>query len=117
MEDNMTYYEHLFARSEEEERIDAELDAERKRFEETEAYKEHQENLTNLLDELKVAGEKRRAEAKKARQEKAKQNTGKSTSSKSTNLRGALTQSQRNDSIRTANQSGRKINKSSADND
>ena len=61
----MTYYERLFARSEEEERIDAELDAERKRFEETEAYKEHQENLTNLLDELKVAGEKRRAEAKK----------------------------------------------------
>ena len=63
------------------------------------------------------AKDKRRAEAKKAREEKAKQNTSKGTSNKSTNIRGALTQSQHNDSIRTAKQSGRKINKSSADND
>ena len=63
------------------------------------------------------AKNKRKAEAKKAREEKAKQNT----SSKGTSNKGAyaskLTQSQRNDSIRAAQQSGRKSNKSSADND
>lgn len=63
------------------------------------------------------AKNKRKAEAKKAREEKAKQNT----SSKGTSNKGAyaskLTQSQRNDSIRSAQQSGRKSNKSSADND
>lgn len=63
MEDNMTYYEHLFARSEEEERIDAELDAERKRFEETEEYKEHTRKTRELLDDLIEAGKRRRKEA------------------------------------------------------
>lgn len=69
----------------------------------------------------KAADEKaqRKAAAQKARDEKAKQNAAKSTSksAKTTSMRGALSQSQRNDSIRAAKQSGRKINKSSADND
>ena len=63
------------------------------------------------------AKEKRRAAAKKAREEKTKQNASKSSGNKAASARGALTQSQRNDSIRSAKQSGRKINKSSADND
>ena len=63
MEDNMTYYERLFTRSEEEERIDAELDAERKRFEETEEYKEHTRKTRELLDDLIEAGKRRRKEA------------------------------------------------------
>ena len=62
------------------------------------------------------AKNKRKAEAKKAREEKAKQNTSKGTSSKGA-YASKLTQSQRNDSIRSAQQSGRKSNKSSADND
>ena len=63
MEDNMTYYERLFTRSEEEERIDAELDAERKRFEETEEYKEHARKTRELLDDLIEVGKRRRKEA------------------------------------------------------
>ena len=59
---------------------------------------------------------KRKADAQKARQEKAKQKASNS-GNKSASMRGTLTQSQRNDSIRAAKQTGRKINKSSADND
>jgi len=71
----------------------------------------------------KAAKEKaeRKAAAQKARQEKAKQDAAKkqnkSRTNKATNVRGALSQSQHNDSIRNAQQRGRKINKSSADND
>jgi len=63
---------------------------------------------------------KRKAAAKKAREEKAKQNAAKqnkSTASVSTAYNSKLSQSQRNDSIRANQQKGRKINKSSADND
>lgn len=62
---------------------------------------------------------KRKAAAQKAREDKAKQEAAKKASktNKSASVRGALTRSQRNDSIRAAKQSGRKINKSSADND
>lgn len=60
-----TFYDLYFRESEEEKRINAELEAERKRHEETEEYKRHQEKLGELLDRLKVEGQKRREEAKK----------------------------------------------------
>lgn len=62
---------------------------------------------------------KRKAEAQKARTEKAKQEASKKANktNKSASISAKLTQSQRNDSIRAARQQGRKINKSSADND
>lgn len=76
--------------------------------------KERQEAAKKAADDKA----KRKAESKKAREEKAKQQTSsKNSVNKGANVRGALTQSQRNDSIRAAQQSGRKINKSSADND
>ena len=65
---------------------------------------------------------KRKADAQKAREQKAKQNASSKKSNKSASLMNSstsskLSQSQRNDSIRAAKQKGRKINKSSADND
>jgi len=62
---------------------------------------------------------KRKAEAQKARTEKAKQEASQKANktNKSASISAKLTQSQRNDSIRAARQQGRKINKSSADND
>ena len=63
---------------------------------------------------------KRKAEAQKARQQKANQATSaktKKTASLMNSSAARLSQSQRNDSIRSAKQSGRKTNKSSADND
>ena len=64
---------------------------------------------------------KRKAEAQKARQQKAQQQRSSSKSNKTASLMNStsskLIQSQRNDSIRNAKQSGRKTNKSSADND
>ena len=66
---------------------------------------------------------KRKAEAQKARQQKAEQEAKNKSNktNKSANLINAssskLTQSQRNDSIRNAQNKGRKNNKSSADND
>ena len=77
--------------------------------------KERQEAAQKAAEEKA----KRKAAAKKTRDERAKQEASKKTnkSNKSTSVRGALTQSQRNDSIRAAKQSGCKINKSSADND
>lgn len=62
---------------------------------------------------------KRKAEAQKARQQKAQQSSSKTSKSSSlmSNTASKLSQSQRNDSIRTAKQQGRKTNKSSADND
>lgn len=63
---------------------------------------------------------KRKAAAQKAREDKAKQKANK-PSTKSTSLlqssSSRLSQSQHNDSIRNAKLQGRKINKSSADND
>ena len=62
---------------------------------------------------------KRKAEAKKAREAKAKQNQSRTNKSASLLNRSSsdLSKSQRNDSIRNAKNQGRKINKSSADND
>ena len=65
---------------------------------------------------------KRKAAAQKAREEKAKQKASNKTSTKKSvsllnSSSSKLTQSQRNDSIRNARLKGRKINKSSADND
>ena len=65
---------------------------------------------------------KRKADARNARkQSESQKSNNKSSGNKSANLlqssNSKLTQSQRNDSIRAANDKGRKINKSSADND
>ena len=60
---------------------------------------------------------KRKAEAQKARQEAAKKSNKTNKSNKAASMSSKMTQSQRNDSIRAAQQRGRKINKSSADND
>ena len=64
---------------------------------------------------------KRKANAQKARQEKAanqkKGSSNKSASLLNTNSSKKLTESQRNDSIRSSQYNGRKTNKSSADND
>lgn len=67
----------------------------------------------------KAAKEKRKADAKKAREAKAKQSKASKSSKSGAMMRGAadLSKSQRNDSIRSAQYKGRKINKSSADND
>lgn len=68
----------------------------------------------------KEAKAKRKAAAQQTRTERTKQEANKSSNkstNKSANISAKLTQSQRNDSIRAAQQKGRKINKSSADND
>ena len=66
------------------------------------------------------AKEKRKAEAKKARQAQEANKAKKSKSSKAAGMMHSssdMSKSQRNDSIRSAQYKGRKINKSSADND
>ena len=75
-------------------------------------------------DKAKADKEKAEAEAKAKRKAAAKQTRSEQTqqkaankSNKSANISAKMTQSQRNDSIRAAQQKGRKINKSSADND
>ncbi len=64
---------------------------------------------------------KRKADAQKAKQQKAQTAANKpkksATFNKNKNNNSKLSQTQRNDSIRTAQQQGRKTNKSSADND
>ena len=70
MAEEKTYYEWLFTHSEEEERILAELDAERERFEGTEEYKQHNEKTHKLYEELKVAGAERMKEAEKHKPER-----------------------------------------------
>ena len=67
MEEEMTYYDWLFHDSDEEKEINRQLDEERARFENTEVYKEHHAKVDELLERLKVAGEKRRKEAEKHR--------------------------------------------------
>jgi len=68
----MTYYDWLFRDSDEEKEINRQLDEERTRFENTEVYKEHHAKVDELLERLKVAGEKRREEAKKHKPKRVK---------------------------------------------
>ena len=72
MEEEMSYYDWLFRDSDEEKEINRQLDEERARFENTEVYKEHHAKVDELLEKLKVAGEKRREEAKKHKPKRAK---------------------------------------------
>lgn len=67
-----TYYDWLFGESEEEKEIRRKLDEEDERYKATETYKEHEARLDKLLDELKVAGERRREEAKKHKPRRTK---------------------------------------------
>ena len=68
----MSYYDWLFRDSDAEKEINRQLDDERTRFENTEAYKEHNAKVDELLERLKIAGEKRREEAKKHKPKRAK---------------------------------------------
>ena len=68
----MTYYDWLFKESDEEKEINKQLDEERARFENTEVYKEHHAKVDELLERLKVAGQKRREEAKKHKPKRVK---------------------------------------------
>jgi hypothetical protein len=72
MKEEMTYYDWLFRDSDEEKEINRQLDEERTRFENTEVYKEHHAKVDELLERLKVAGEKRREEAKKHKPKRVK---------------------------------------------
>lgn len=72
MEEEMSYYDWLFRNSDEEKEINKQLDEERARFENTEVYKEHHAKVDELLERLKVAGEKRREEAKKHKPKRVK---------------------------------------------
>ena len=65
MEEEMTYYDWLFKESDEEKEIHRLMDEERARYEETEAYKEHNAKLDEYLERLKVEGRRRRKEAEK----------------------------------------------------
>lgn len=67
-----TYYDWLFEESDEEKEINRLIDEERARYEGTEAYKEHEAKLDELLDDLKRAGERRREEAKKHKPKRVK---------------------------------------------
>ena len=60
-----TYYDWLFEETEEEKEIHHRIDEERKRYEATEAYKEHEAKIDELFDKLKEAGNRRREEAEK----------------------------------------------------
>jgi len=92
-------------------------EAERAAKQKAEAEKKAKQKAEQKAAEEKA---KRKAEAQKARQEKNNKQAAKSTN-KTANLMNhnssKMIQSQRNDSIRAAQQKGRKINKSSADND
>lgn len=89
--------------------------AERAKAEKAKAEKARAEKAQAEAD----AKAKRKAEAQVKRKEKAKQEAANKSNktNKSANISSRLTQSQRNDSIRAAQQKGRKNNKSSADND
>ena len=60
-----TYYDWLFEKTEEEKKINKELDEEMSRFENSEAYYEHRTKVDEILLKLKDAKMKRREEAKK----------------------------------------------------
>ena len=68
----MTYYDWLFKESDEEKEIHRQLDEERASFENREVYKEHYAKVDELLERLKVAGQKRREEAKKHKPRRVK---------------------------------------------
>lgn len=72
MEEEMSYYDWLFRDSDEEKEIKRQLDEERASFENTEVYKEHYAKVDELLERLKVAGQKKREEAKKHKPKRAK---------------------------------------------
>lgn len=65
-----TYHDWLFEESEEEKKINKELDEEMSRFENSEAYHEHRTKVDEILLKLKDAKMKRREEAKKHRPER-----------------------------------------------
>ena len=67
MEEKKTYHDWLFEETEEEKAINKKLDEERARYEATDAYKEHDQKIHELFEELKVAARNRREEAKKHR--------------------------------------------------
>ena len=97
-------------------------EAEKKEREKAERLKKEKARQQAREDAAKKEADakaKRKAEAQKARQQKAQSssNKPKKTASFSQNNNSKLSQSQRNDSIRNAQQQGRKTNKSSADND
>ena len=71
-QEEKTYYDWLFEQSEEEKDIHRRLDEENERYKATEAYKEHEAKLDELLEDLKKAGERRREEAKNHRPRRAK---------------------------------------------
>ena len=72
MEEEISYYDWLFRDSDEEKEIKRQLDEERTLFENTEVYKEHYAKVDELLERLKVAGQKRREEAKKHKPKRVK---------------------------------------------
>ncbi len=100
-------------------------EAEKKEAEKKERIKKEQQRQKAREDAAKKEADakaKRKAEAQKAKQakqQKAQNNASKPKKSASftQNNNSKLSQSQRNDSIRNAQQQGRKTNKSSADND
>ena len=72
MEKEMTYYDWLFRDSDEEKEIRRQIDEETAKYRNTEAHKEHVSKLDELLEKLKVAGQKRREEAKKHKPKRVK---------------------------------------------
>ena len=62
-----TYYDWLLGETKKEKEIRKKLDTERKAFEQTEAYKEHNKRVDELFDELKEANKERLVEAEKHR--------------------------------------------------
>ena len=97
-------------------------EAEKKEAEKKERIKKEQQRQKAREDAAKKEADakaKRKAEAQKAKQQKAQNKASKPKKSASftQNNNSKLSQSQRNDSIRNAQQQCRKTNKSSADND
>lgn len=62
-----TYYDWLLGETKKEKEIRKKLDAERKAFEQTDAYKKHNKRVKELFDELEQANKERLAEAEKHR--------------------------------------------------
>ena len=100
-------------------------EAEKKEAEKKERIKKEQQRQKARQDAAKKEADakaKRKAEAQKAKQAKQQKAQNKASKPKKSasftqNNNSKLSQSQRNDSIRNAQQQGRKTNKSSADND
>ena len=59
-----TYYERLFEETEKEKELRRKINEETARYQATDAFKEHEEKLDTLFEELKEAGKERRASAK-----------------------------------------------------